>query len=193
MQTTSKTKTMVLGAVLTALVVILQFLGAFIKFGPFSISLVLVPIVIGCATCGVAVGAWLGFVFGFTVLISGDAAAFLAVHAVGTVIIVLLKGLCCGLLAGLVYKALAKYNRYAAVIAAAIVCPMVNTGIFLLGCLVFFLETVTQWGMALGFGENVGQYMIFGLVGGNFLVELGMNIILSPIIVRLLNIREKQA
>ena len=193
MQTTSKTKTMVLGAVLTALVVILQFLGAFIKFGPFSISLVLVPIVIGCATCGVAVGAWLGFVFGFTVLISGDAAAFLAVHAVGTVIIVLLKGTCCGLLAGLVYKALTKYNRYAAVIAAAIVCPMVNTGIFLLGCLVFFLETVTQWGMALGFGENVGQYMIFGLVGGNFLVELGMNIILSPIVVRLLNIREKQA
>ena len=183
---------MVLGAVLTALVVILQFLGAFIKFGPFSISLVLVPIVIGCATCGVSIGAWLGLVFGITVLISGDAAAFLAVNAIGTIITVLLKGTLCGLLAGVVYKALEQKNRYLAVVAAAIVCPLVNTGIFLLGCLVFFLDTVREWAIGFGFGENVAQYMIFGLVGGNFLVELAMNIVLSPVIVRLLNVREKQ-
>lgn len=190
--TKASTKTMVLGAVLTALVVILQFLGAFIKLGPFSISLVLVPIVIGCATCGVSIGAWLGLVFGITVLISGDAAAFLAVNVIGTVITVLLKGALCGLLAGVVYKALEQKNRYLAVILAAIVCPLVNTGVFLLGCLVFFLSTIKEWAMGFGFGENVAQYMIFGLVGGNFLVELAMNIVLSPAIVRLLNIREKQ-
>jgi thiamine transporter ThiT len=45
------TKKLVLGAVLTALVIVLQLLGAFIRFGPFSISLVLVPIVIGAALC----------------------------------------------------------------------------------------------------------------------------------------------
>ncbi len=190
--TKTSTKTMVLGAVLTALVVILQFLGAFIKFGPFSISLVLVPIVIGCATCGVSIGAWLGLVFGITVLISGDAAAFLAVNAIGTIITVLLKGTLCGLLAGVVYKALEQKNRYLAVVVAAIVCPLVNTGIFLLGCLVFFLGTIKEWAIGFGFGENVAQYMIFVLVGGNFLVELAMNIVLSPVIVRLLNVREKQ-
>ncbi len=195
MQATQKrmsTKTMVLGAVLTALVVILQFLGAFIKFGPFSISLVLVPIVIGCATCGVSVGAWLGLVFGITVLISGDAALFLAVNPLGTVITVLLKGTLCGLLAALVYKALEQKNRYLAVIAAAIVCPLVNTGVFLLGCLVFFLDTIKEWAVGFGFGEDVGRYMIFVLVGGNFLVELAMNIVLSPVIVRLLKVKEKQ-
>jgi len=195
MQTTNtkaSTKAMVLGAVLTALVVILQLLGAFIKFGPFSISLVLVPIVIGCATCGVGIGAWLGFVFGLMVLISGDAAAFLAINPIGTVITVLLKGTLCGLLAGIAYKALEKKNRYVAVAVAAIVCPLVNTGIFLLGCLVFFMETIREWAVGFGFGENVGQYMIFGLVGANFLVELAINIVLSPVIVRLINIREKQ-
>lgn len=192
MQTTSKTKTMVLGAVLTALVVILQFLGAFIKFGPFSISLVLVPIIIGCATCGVAVGAWLGLVFGFTVLVSGDAAAFLAVNPVGTVITVLLKGAACGFFAGLTYNALQKYNRYLAVIVSAVVCPIVNTGVFLLGCLAFFMPTIAEWAMGLGFGNNTAQYMIVGLVGANFLFELGVNVVLSPVIVRLLNIREKQ-
>ena len=82
MNTTNKmsTKNLVLGAILTALVILLQFMGSFIKLGPFSISLVLIPIVIGAATCGTGVGAWLGFVFGIVVLISGDAAAFLAVN-----------------------------------------------------------------------------------------------------------------
>ena len=86
------TQELVLGAILTAIVVVLQLMGSFIKFGPFSISLVLIPIVIGAATCGTAIGAWLGLMFGFVVLISGDAAAFLSVNSFGTIVTVLLKG-----------------------------------------------------------------------------------------------------
>ena len=80
-------------------------------------------------------------------------------------------------------KLLENKNRYLAVMAAAIVCPVVNTGVFLLGCLVFFLSTITEWGKAVGF-ENVGSYMILGLVGANFIFELVTNIILAPIILR---------
>lgn len=185
------TKKLVLASILTALVIVLQFLGSFIKLGPFSVSAVLVPIVIGAATCGAGVGAWLGLVFGIIVLLSGDAAAFLVVDVPGTIITVLLKGTLCGFFAALVYKAFAKYNQFAAVAAAAIVCPIVNTGIFLLGCLVFFMDTVTGWAAAAGLGANVAQYMIFVLVGVNFLVEMGINIVLSPVIVRLLTIKEK--
>lgn len=181
------TETMVLGAMLTALVVVLQLMGGFIRFGVFQISLVLIPIVIGAATCGVSVGAWLGLVFGIVVLANGDAAAFLAVDVLGTVVTVLLKGMLCGLCAALVFKALEKKNRYLAVIAAAIVCPLVNTGIFLLGCFLFFFDTIAAWGAAAGF-ENVGKYIVFGLVGGNFLFELGTNILLSPLVVRLLDL-----
>ena len=185
------TGTMVLGAILTALIVVLQLMGAFVKFGPFSISLVLIPIVIGAATCSVAMGAWLGLVFGVAVLLSGDAASFLAVNVPGTIITVLLKGTACGWLSGLVYKCFEKYNRYAATVAAAIVCPIVNTGIFLLGCFLFFMDTVSGWAAAAGLGGGVAHYMIFGLVGANFLVELGINIVLSPVIVRLLDIRKR--
>ena len=186
------TNTLVLSAVLTALVVILQFMGSFVKLGPFSVSLVLIPLVIGAATCGALTGVWLGLVFGAIVLISGDAGAFLGVNVLGTIVTVLLKGIACGFFAGLVYKLLERFNRYVAVIGAAVVCPLVNTGVFLLGCLVFFMDTVTGWATAAGLGGNVAQYMIFGLVGGNFLFELGLNIIISPVIVRLLNIRKKQ-
>lgn len=186
-------QTLAFGAVLTALVIVLQFMGSFIRFGPFSISLVLIPIVIGAATCGSYMGAWLGFVFGVVVLISGDAAAFLAVNVPGTIITVLLKGTACGFCAGLVYKAFAKLNRYVGVVAAAIVCPLVNTGVFLLGCWLFFFETVSAWAAGMGYGSNVAAYMFFGLAGGNFLFELGINMFLSPVIVRLLQIRSKKS
>jgi thiamine transporter ThiT len=39
-------------ALLTAIVFVLQVLGSFVRFGPFSISLVLVPIVVGAALYG---------------------------------------------------------------------------------------------------------------------------------------------
>lgn len=187
------TKTMVLGAVMTALVIVLQLLGTFTAFfGPFSTAVALIPIVIGAAMCGVGVGAWLGLVFGLVVLISGGANLFLALDVLGTLVTVLVKGTACGLVAALVYRALEKFNRYIAVLAAAIVCPVVNTGIFMLGCIVFFMDDVPQLASALG-SSATGVALFWALAMANFLFELGMNIVLSPVIVRLLNIRKKSA
>ena len=177
---------MVFAAILTALVIILQFIGQTIRLGPFMISLVLMPIVIGAAVCGPKIGGWLGFVFGIFVLISGDAAAFLAVNVPGTVITVLLKGMLCGFVAGYVYQLLEGKNKTLAVFAAAIVCPVVNTGVFLLGCVIFFMDTIVLWAN----GSNVIKYMFLGLVGGNFLVELAINLVFGPTIVRLVNMAE---
>ncbi len=167
------------GAVLTALVIILQFMGAFIRFGVFSVSLVLVPIVIGAATCSVGVSAWLGFVFGVVVLLSGDAAPFMSINMVGTIITVLVKGTACGLVAGIVYRLLSKWNSFAGVLGASLICPIVNTGIFLLGCQLFFLDGITAWGTEAGY-TNVVTYMFLGLAGGNFIFELITNLILGP-------------
>ena len=58
---------------------ILQLLGSFIKIGPVSISLVLIPIVIGAAVYGLKTGAWLGLVFGIVVLLAGAAVAIVLV------------------------------------------------------------------------------------------------------------------
>ena len=215
----NKTKTIVGIGLFTAIVVVLQLLGGGIRFGIFSISLVLVPIVVGAAIYGWQAGAWLGFVFGVAVMLSGDAAAFMVIDPVGTVLTVLIKGTAAGLCSGLAYRLvlrlLDKYsknrmpfimrhynigscceegmrryisrnNRYFAVLVAAVVCPVVNTGIFLLGCQLFFLETIAGWGSALGF-ENVASYMFLGLAGTNFLIELGTNLLLSPVIVRIIS------
>ena len=181
---------LVFAAILTALVIVLQYISMALRFGTFSITLTLVPIVIGAAVCGIGIGAWLGFVFGVIVLLSGDAAPFLAVDYLGTIATVLVKGTLCGLTAGVVYNSLKNKNKYLAVMAAAVVCPIVNTGVFLVGCYVFFLETVKAWGVSLGF-SNATAYMFIGLAGINFVIELATNIILAPVIVRVLKFAKK--
>ena len=182
----SGTRRMTGMAILTAIVSVLQLRGSVSRFGPFSISLVLVPIVIGAALYGAWAGGWLGFVFGAVVLLSGDAAAFLAVNPAGTIVTCLAKGFLAGLCAGLVYNLFSEKNETVAAIAAAIVCPIINTGVFLIGCKLFFMETITSWAAAAGF-ENVGKFMIVILVGFNFLFEMLVNVILSPVIIRLIH------
>ena len=185
-----KTKKIVLLGVLTAIVVVLQFLGSFIKFGPFSISLVLIPIVVGAALLGIGAGAWLGFVFSVVVLLQPDTQLFYAVSIPGTIATVLVKGTLCGALAGLVYKLIEKKNKYVGTVCAAVTAPIVNTGIFLLGCVLFFLPTIKQLRANAGF-DSVGKFMLIGFVGFNFLFELLVNVILSPIIVRIVDIGKK--
>lgn len=202
----NKTKKLVGLGLFTAIVIVLQFIGSGIRFGAFSISLVLVPIVVGAALYGYKAGAWLGFVFSVVVLFT-DSAAFMAINIPGTIITVIVKGTVAGLAAGLVYLALSRKkhaavsaadadqkssgkSNFLAVIAAAIICPVVNTGLFLVGCAVFFMDTINGWASASGFA-NAGVYMIVGLVGVNFLIEMAVNIVLSSVIMQLIQIGKR--
>ena len=177
-------------ALLTAIVAVLQGLSLGIRFGMFSITLTLVPIIVGASLYGWKAGAWLGAVFGAVVLLT-DAGAFLAVNIPGTIVTVLAKGIAAGVAAGLVYTLIAKKNSTAAVIAAAVVSPIVNTGIFLLGCRIFFWDFISRIAIGEGF-ESAGAYIIFGMVGINFLVELGVNLVLSSAIVTIVNLAKKK-
>ena len=184
------TKRLALLSILTALTAVLSYMGGFIKVGGLaSISLTLIPVVIGGALCGKSAGAWLGGVSGVIFFLTPDSAFWLGLSAAGTVITVMLKAVAAGWCAGLVYELLEKKNRYTAVFTAAIVCPVVNTGIFLVGCLVFFLDTVKE--LAGAQGMTVGAFLIIGFVGLNFVFELLVSIILSPVILRLINIKKK--
>ncbi|MBR5632377.1 MAG: ECF transporter S component [Clostridia bacterium] len=183
---------MVLGAMMTALVVILQCLATYTTFfGPFSTAVALVPIVIGAALCGTGVGAWLGLVFGGVVILTGNAALFLAFSVPGTIITVLCKGMACGAAAGIVHKLLKRFNDIVAAVASAVICPVVNTGVFLLGCRVFFMPYADAIAETLGLTVS-GMDLFFALAGANFLLELGMNLVLSPVIVKLISLAKKK-
>lgn len=183
----TKTQKVVGMGLFTAIIVALQMLASAIKFGPFSITLVLAPIVIGAALYGIGAGAWLGLTFGVTVLISGDASAFLTINPIGTVLTVIAKGMVAGIVAAMIYKTIEKKNKTVAVVAAGIACPIVNTGIFLIGCYLFFQE----WLIAV-FGTTGFATVITGFVSVNFAVELGINMLLASVIVRIIDLGKKQ-
>ena len=181
-------------SILAAIVVVLTILCNFIRFGPFSITLALAPIIIGSAVYGSKAGGILGATFGLVVLITGmmglDGGTVMYLfsqNAVATVLICLVKGWASGALSGLVYRLIARKNEKAAVVAAGVVCPVANTGLFIALMMVFFFSVLSSWAG----GENLIYYLIFGLTGVNFLVELGVNLILSSAIVRIIKVVSK--
>ena len=44
-------------------------------------------------------------------------------------------------------------------------------------------------GAEAGFA-SAGEYLIYGMIGGNFIFEVAVNMVLSPIIVRLIGMRK---
>ncbi len=183
----AKVERLVVLSILTAIVAVLAYLGGFIKIGGLaSISLTLIPVVLGAALCGPAAGAWLGGVSGAVFFATADAVFWFGLSVPGTIITVLVKGALAGYLCGLAYRLLSRYGKYTAVLVSAVVAPVVNTGVFLLGCLVFFLDTVTLG--ASGEGMTVFAYLILVFVGLNFVFELLVNLILSPALLRIIDI-----
>ena len=108
MRASEKTRRLTGLALMTAIVVVLQVVASFVKFGPFTITLALAPILIGAALYGPKAGACLGGVFGAVVLLAcilgwdmggnvlWNANPFL------TALVCLGKGILAGLAAGLV-------------------------------------------------------------------------------------------
>ena len=178
-------------AIFTAIVAVLQLMGVAIRFGTFAVSMVGVPVILGAALMGPSAGAWLGLVFGVTVLISGDAALFLTWDPPATIAIVLLKGTLAGLAAGLFYRLLERRNGFLAVLAAAVAYPLVNTGVFFLGCMLFFLEDCIQFAAGLGITGSGAMIVMTVFIGFNFFFELGLDLVLSGAVSRLIHIGKR--
>ena len=176
---------------LSALVIVLQFVSMGLRFSTFSITLTLIPIVVGAALYGVGAGAWLGLVFGLAVLFTGDASGFMVWSVHGTIITVLAKGICAGLVSGLTFKALERVNRVLATVVSAVLCPIVNSGVFFLGCLTFFMENIDGVAATTKYAGNTAAYIIMIYIGFNFILEFAINAVFSPTIVYIVNIGKK--
>jgi uncharacterized membrane protein len=180
-------------ALLIAAVIALTLVATFIKIGSFPITLSLVPIVVGAAVYGAAAGGILGVAMGVVVLIAcitgadpGGHGLWLVNPLLTSVLCVLKSGLA-GLLAGLVYKAISDKNIYVGVLCAAVICPVVNTGVFIAGMLLFFMDIDTMLLGAASEGTHIVPYVFMALAGVNFFIELAVNIVLAPAILRIIN------
>ncbi len=183
--------------VLMALVIVLQVFAGSIKVGPVSFTLSLVPIVLGALLYGPAIGALLGGVFGIVVTIMTVTGADLGGYAmfeklpVLTIVLCMVKGIAAGFVAGLICRAFEKYGHpIPGIFLASVACPVVNTGLFCIFLLAFYRDVATAW-MGDSY-SNLLVYVLLGIVGINFLVELGVNVILAPAIERVIYAIKKQ-
>lgn len=189
-----KIKRMAAVALLMALVVVMQFVSGLIPpVGGFSISLVLIPVVLGSALYGPGVGALLGGTFGVIVFINcvtgadpGGAMVFQA-NPVLCFLVVMAKGMLAGLASGWVYRLLKCKNTYLAMLCAAIICPVINTGVFVMCMLTFFKDVLSAWAG----GGDLLAYILTGLVVANFLPEMIINVVFSPAGQRIAHVVQK--
>ncbi|MBQ4252600.1 MAG: ECF transporter S component [Erysipelotrichaceae bacterium] len=183
-------------ALLTAIIVVLQTVASGIKIGPFTPTLSLIPIIVGALLYGPLSGAFLGLVFGVIVVIgvlSGNepmSTLMFQTNPVMTVFLCLFKGVMAGLIPALLYKLLNKANDLVATVISTISSPIVNTGIFCLAIMTIFLPITQQFADMLGFAD-AGKFVLLGIVGTNFLFELGLNAVLVPIIIRIIRFVKK--
>ena len=188
----SNTKKLTSVAILMALTVVMQFVSGMLPpIGGFSLSLVLIPIVLGAALHGPSVGALLGATFGAVVFINcmtgadpGGAMVFQA-NPFLCFLVVMGKGVLAGFSSGLIYESLEHKNGYLAMLFAAIACPAVNTGVFISCMFTLFKDVLAAWAG----GSNVVTYVLTGLVLANFIPELIINVIVCPASQRVVEMR----
>ncbi len=181
-----KIKRMTTIALLMAMVVVLQFISAAIPpVSGFTISLVLIPIVLGAALYGPKAGALLGATFGMIVFINcvngSDVGGQMVFQAspILCFLVVMGKGTLAGLASGAVYQLLSKkWSGYVAMMGAAIVCPVVNTGTFVLCMVTLFNDVITAWASSVG--ADLITYIFSFLLLLNFVPELIINVLFSP-------------
>ena len=182
-------------ATLTALVVGLQFLSNYVSFGSVSITLALIPIAMGAILYGPLAGLFLGLVMGGIVLAAPSTiAVFMPINLPLTILLCLVKTGVAGLVSGLLFKLFAyiakkqesvkakKILFAAGIIVAALVIPVINTGIFIVGAVLWFSEP---------FGGTFAG-IVSAVLTINFLIEFLVSAILSPALVTLVNVLTRQ-
>lgn len=184
-----KTKNTAVVGMFVAIIIVLQLLSYFIKIGTFNLSLVLVPIILVACMFGKKLGALMGAIFGVVVVICCmvglDAGGFILFSAnpILCSLICIIKGAAAGFFAGLINQPFKnKENDFIGVVLAGVVAPLANTGLFLVGLAVCFKDILYSWAG----GTNIAYYMIFGLCGINFIIELVLNLVMSTAVSRVI-------
>lgn len=189
-------------AMLVAIVVVLQLTGASLPIGLIPLTFVLIPIVVGAFLLGPIDGAILGFTFGLITVFQTPLNPFLMVffeaNAILYVVLAILKATMAGFCSGLIYKGLNKLfkekKKILSTTIASISAPIINTGIFVIGMLIFFfpelssLPSMTIENNPFAIFTNPFQVLFIGFCGVNFIGEFLVSLVLSPAIIRIVDI-----
>ena len=187
--------------ILTALEIVLLLWGSAgpVGAGGASLNFSLVPIVLGAILMGPVAGALLGLISGIAIFImvilgaQGPVFSYLfAAQPVMIALICLVKTTAAGLVSGILYRLVAKKNQKAAVFAAAVAAPIVNTGLFVLGMLCIS-GAVEASAAEFGFAQTSAiSVILLVFVTYNFFIEFAINLVLAPALCTVIRVVEKR-
>ena len=165
--------------ILLAIEIVVQLLGNYIVIpgGFANLNFSLIIICIGAILYGPFVGGFLGLVSGTLTLFSPSTMSyFFSVSPVGTILTCLLKTTLAGVVAGLVMIPFKKHQKETAgTIVVSILVPTINTGMFAIFCLLFFMKRLQEINP-----NNVASALFLGMIGFNFIIEVLITTIIAP-------------
>lgn len=173
-------------AVFALIIVVMAFTPAgFLKTGNLEASFLVVPVAIGAILLGPTNGAVLGLVMGVVSFAqcfgaSDMGSALFGVSAINTFLLCVIPRVICSWMAGVFYDLLSKIDKTGFVpqIAAAVVCPIFNFILFMLGLSLLFGQTPYLLNMQTQMNTSgIGFY--FALGGMNLLYELLASVVLT--------------
>lgn len=173
--------------VLVALMVVLQLFASAIPMFGVTLNFSLIPIVLGAIFFGSIGGGLMGFISGvitfITCAVMGREPFTLFLFQANPVMLTIVcigKTTFAGVLSGLAYFFVSKKSKIAASYVAAILLPIVNTGLYLVG-LIAMKGDVAEY---LGVEASAGAVFIavFVIIWLNFVLEIVINALFAPAI-----------
>ena len=176
--------------ILIALVIVLQLFASAVPMFGVTLNFSLIPIAFAGILLGAFGGAIVGFVCGLVVFISmavlgGEVftSTLFQAHPVMLTLICIGKTTIAGLVSGLVFKFLSKKKEFLAVCISAIILPIINTGIYMLGIII--MKDTTATFLRMGANSAMAVFgAVFALIWLNFVLEMAVNIVFIPMIER---------
>lgn len=176
--------------IFTLIMVVMAFtpLG-FLKTSGLEASFLVVPVAIGAVVLGPSAGAFLGLVMGIVSFAqcfgtSDIGSALLNTSGINTFLLCIIPRVICGWMAGVFYDLLSKINKKGFVpqLAAAIVCPVVNFVLFMLGLSIFFGQAPYIINLQSSMGVKGFFAFSFALGGMNLLYELLASLVITTVV-----------
>ncbi len=190
-------KTVALLGILTALVIVLQLFASAIPMFGITLNFSLIPIALAGILLGWIGGAIVGFSCGLVVFITmavlGQEPSTAFLFQSSPVILTIMcigKTTIAGIVSGLIYKVLSKRSSVFAVGVSSIIIPIINTGIYMLG-IVLMKNHVAEFMSLDSSSAGLVFSVVFGLIWLNFVLEMAINTIFTPIIYRVIKVLNK--
>ena len=190
-------------AVLAAIVVVMSFtpLG-YLKIGPLSIALVIIPVVTGAIVLGPGAGAFMGLVFGVTSFaqcfgMDAFGTTLMSINPFFTFVMCIPTRVLAGYLCGLIFKGVSKAlsGKKSAEVSypvSAVAGPVFNTLFFMSSLILLFGKTdfIQDLMASTGSANFVGFFV--ALVGVNGLVEIASCFVVASAVSKALTVANKK-